>query len=210
VNRASQALVVVALVLVAQEYGGDAPQFYALFPNGDRFSAMSWWAGSKVLGYLVVPLLVLAAWRVRGFGLGWGETGRHWKIYVALYLIVLPVVWLASRTPAFSSVYPFYRGPRQLEWELLYGATFVSLEFFFRGFALFTLEPVMGRIAIFVMMIPYTMIHFGKPLPEVVGAVAAGVVLGHLALRTRSIWGGTAVHLAVAWTMDALALYRSQ
>jgi membrane protease YdiL (CAAX protease family) len=122
----------------------------------------------------------------------------------------LPVVWIASRTEAFTSVYPFYRGPRQLSWELLYGLTFVSLEFFFRGFGVFALEPVMGRLAIFVMMIPYTMVHFQKPLPEVVGAVAAGIVLGHMALRTRSIWGGTAVHLAVAWTMDALALYQTR
>jgi membrane protease YdiL (CAAX protease family) len=52
------------------------------------------------------------------------------------------------------------------------------------------------------------MVHFGKPLPEVLGAVVAGLVLGAMALRTRSIWGGVAVHLGVAWTMDLLALWR--
>src|SRR5262249_40413394 len=110
---------------------------------------------------------------------------------------------------AFRATYPFYRGPHQLQWELWYGATFVSLEFFFRGFALFTLDRVMGRLAVFVMVVPYTMIHFGKPLPEVLGAVAAGLVLGHLALGTRWVWGGVAVHLGVAWTMDLLALYQN-
>jgi membrane protease YdiL (CAAX protease family) len=37
----------------------------------------------------------------------------------------------------------------------------------------------------------------------------AGIVLGTVALRTGSIWGGVLVHCAVAWSMDLLALYRT-
>ena len=38
----------------------------------------------------------------------------------------------------------------------------------------------MGSHAIFVMVVPYVMIHFGKPMLETVGAIIAGVVLGLL------------------------------
>jgi hypothetical protein len=31
-------------------------------------------------------------------------------------------------------------------------------------------------------------------------------VLGTLAMRTRSVWGGAAIHIAVALTMDLLAV----
>ena len=56
------------------------------------------------------------------------------------------------------------------------------------------------------MVIPYCMIHFHKPLPEVFGAIVAGIVLGWLALETRSLWGGVLLHVAVALSMDVAAL----
>src|SRR5690606_8230997 len=82
----------------------------------------------------------------------------------------------------------------------------VSLEFFFRGFMLKALAPRLGSSAIFVMVVPYCMIHFGKAMPETLGAIVAGLVLGTLAMRTRSIWGGVLLHIAVALTMDLLAV----
>ena len=58
------------------------------------------------------------------------------------------------------------------------------------------------------MTVPYCMIHFGKPMPETFGAIGAGVVLGFMSLKTRSIWLGAMLHVAVAWSMDAAALWR--
>src|SRR5690606_7929149 len=92
-----------------------------------------------------------------------------------------------------------------LGWWLLYGVQFFCVEFFFRGFMLFTLEERFGMSAVAVMIVPYCMIHFHKPLPEALGAIVAGIVLGWRALRTRSIWGGFLVHIAVAISMDALS-----
>jgi membrane protease YdiL (CAAX protease family) len=201
-RRAIVALLTVTLVLVAQEYlerGGRS-----LWPE---LNSLSLWTVSKLAGYLL-PLALVLAWR-GDHGLGLGDTRRHWKIYLTLYLAVLPLVVAASFGQGFRSTYPFHVGAHQLAWELVYGSTFVALEFFFRGFALFTLDRAIGKLSIFVLVVPYTMIHFGKPLPEVLGAVVAGVVLGYMALKTRSIWGGVAVHLGVAWTMDALALYHN-
>jgi membrane protease YdiL (CAAX protease family) len=57
-----------------------------------------------------------------------------------------------------------------------------------------------------MMLLPYVMIHFTKPILEALGAVFAGTVLALMSLRTRSIWGGVTIHVAVAWTMDALVL----
>jgi membrane protease YdiL (CAAX protease family) len=57
-----------------------------------------------------------------------------------------------------------------------------------------------------VMVVPYCMIHYGKPMPETLGAIVAGIVLGTLAMRTRSIWGGVLIHIAVAITMDMMAV----
>ena len=56
------------------------------------------------------------------------------------------------------------------------------------------------------MVGPYVMIHFPKPYLEACGALVAGVVLGSLSMKTRSIWAGFLVHATVAVLMDFLAL----
>ena len=66
-----------------------------------------------------------------------------------------------------------------------------------------------GFYSILVMTIPYCMIHFGKPLPETLAAIIAGVVLGVLSLKSNSIWLGVAIHFSVAITMDFCSLWQS-
>jgi membrane protease YdiL (CAAX protease family) len=50
------------------------------------------------------------------------------------------------------------------------------------------------------------MIHYGKPSLEAAGAIVAGIALGSLAMRTKSIYSGFLVHVTVALSMDLLAL----
>ena len=75
------------------------------------------------------------------------------------------------------------------------------------GWALYS-SPRVGVYAIFVMMVPYCMLHLTKPLPEALASVVGAVALGFMSLRTRSIWMGTAIHVTVAWSMDAASLWR--
>jgi membrane protease YdiL (CAAX protease family) len=93
-----------------------------------------------------------------------------------------------------------------LVWESLYAGQFVALEFFFRGFLVGGLSRSIGIFSIPVAVIPYMMIHFTKPWPEALASIVAGLVLGTLAWRTKSIWGGVCIHCAVAVSMDLLAL----
>lgn len=211
-------LLTVAGVLTLQEYLGGHDTYERLFPrDGSRYWELrgyAWWSGWRVLGYVLVPMAVLACLpgqRIRDYHLSFRGTWRHLWIYAALFAAVLPAVVIASHAPAFRSTYPFYRlANRSIEdlvmWELLYAAQFLSLEFFFRGFILQGLRPAMGANALFVMLVPYCMIHYGKPFPETIGAIGAGLILGTLAMRTRSIWGGVLIHVGVATTMDVLAL----
>jgi membrane protease YdiL (CAAX protease family) len=58
------------------------------------------------------------------------------------------------------------------------------------------------------MMLPYCMIHFTKPLPEACASIVAGLALGLMSLKTRSIWLGAALHITVALSMDLASLAR--
>ena len=58
------------------------------------------------------------------------------------------------------------------------------------------------------MTIPYCMIHFGKPMPEAIAAILAGIILGTLSLKSKNIWLGVLIHCSVALTMDLCSLWQ--
>jgi membrane protease YdiL (CAAX protease family) len=199
--------------------GGTLGAVAATIARGPYYelACYAYWGLACVVGYLVLPALVLRRLRpgepLSSFG--WSVAGLrgHGLTYLLLFLAVLPLVAVAAVRPDFLRIYPFYShaGRSLLDflcWEAIYAAQFVSLEFFFRGFLLQTLKRDLGAHAIFVAVVPYCMIHFSKPLPETLGAIVAGIVLGTLSLRTGSILGGVMLHVAVAVTMDVLALAR--
>ena len=68
----------------------------------------------------------------------------------------------------------------------------------------------MGSSVLLAMVVPYCMIHFGKPWAEALAAILAGVVLGTLSLKTRSIWSGFLIHVTVAVSMDLAALLQTR
>lgn len=211
-------LVVVAVSLSLQEYYGERTYFQKLFPYDAldpywSLKSFAWWSGWRFFGYVVLPavaILLMPGERIRDYYVSPRGFIKHLWIYVVLFLIVFPAVIMAAQTEAFYRTYPFYKFSNRsveefLMWEAMYAVQFLSLEFFFRGFMLRGLRSI-GANAIFVMIVPYCMIHFGKPFAETMGAIVAGTVLGTLAMRTRSIWGGVLIHVGVAVSMDLLAL----
>jgi membrane protease YdiL (CAAX protease family) len=212
-------LVVVAISLTLQEYFGQRLTYGKLFPPDPtneywQLGAFVWWSGWRVFGYIIIPMVVILLMpghRLRDYYISPRGFIKHLWIYVVLFLLILPAVIIAAQTGSFYRTYPFYKLANRSTfdlwaWEALYAVQFMALEFFFRGFILHSLGRLMGSKAIFVMIVPYCMIHYGKPFPETMGAIGAGIILGTLAMRTRSIWGGVVIHVAVAWTMDLLAL----
>jgi len=179
----------------------------------------AWWVGGVLLLWVVVPLVACAKAGIRPVELGasLGAMRGKWAPYAVLLCLMLPAVWWASAQPGFLQAYPMLKPHQAAVWGWpvlaifwgLYALQFVAVEFFFRGFLLFLLERRLGVGAVALSVVPYAMIHFHKPMAEALGAIVAGAVLGWLALRTRSIWGGVALHVGVALSMDAAALWRS-
>ena len=175
-----------------------------------------WWTSCHLLTFIVIPWLVIRIAfkeRMRTMGWRWNQVGEHWRGYLLLLSPILVFVVLVSTGEDFVNHYPFYRyaGRSWLDlllWELLYISQFIFLEFFFRGFMLNALRPAIGANAIWVMCVPYLMIHFPKLWLEAAGAILFGLFLGILALQSRSIWGGVLVHAGVALSMDIAALLR--
>ncbi|MGM0574532.1 MAG: CPBP family glutamic-type intramembrane protease [Myxococcota bacterium] len=194
---------------------------------GGRYSRVygfMYFSSCAVLFRTLLPFgLAWLLWRTRPGELGLFAPGnphdpavrRIWPVYLILFLGILPFVFGVAETEAFQNKYPMSRpmivgGVIAFEDFLVYQAfylfIFVSGEGFWRGIYTFGMERDFGLYALPLMAVPYVTAHFGKPLPETLGAIAAGVTLGWLALKHRSVWLGVALHYGVALSMDLLAI----
>jgi membrane protease YdiL (CAAX protease family) len=231
--RPMVALTLVAFVQTFQEYYG-RPDFYlrGIYGVIDRYTRAhpgsifnlhvydelymrAWWGLTRVGGYLL-PLAVWPLFFRRDSLLDFGLRGRgfraHAWIYALCVVVMVPILMLVSRLPDFADYYPMYKLAGRswfdfLAWDGIYLAQFFTLEIYFRGFWLRAMRTF-GSGAIFSMVVPYCMIHYGKPYHEAMAAVIAGVVLGSLSMKTRSIYAGFLVHATVAVLNDVLALSR--
>ncbi len=177
----------------------------------------SWWTGCHLIAFILLPLFIIKQFfkeSMRDFGWRWQQTHQHWIGYACLLTPILVFVYIASLGTEFVNHYPFYKLTHRsyadfIFWEILYLTQFVCLEFFFRGFMLQALRPALGANAIWIMCVPYMMIHLPKLWPEATGAILFGFFLGILAMQSRSIWGGVLVHAGIALSMDIAAMLRT-
>ena len=212
VDRRTATIVVTALVcLWAAQFSKD------LVPDHwTRLSEMCFWSATQIVFFGVVPLVVLRMIGVSPRDLGWRWTGSssHWRVYAALFAVAVPFVVIASTTAEFQDRYPLYEiaagqqgVARDLAiWWSFYLLQFVAVETFFRGVLAIGLAERFGEVAVLIATVPYLAIHFVKPAPEALASIVGGIVMGTLAVRTRSIWWGVALHVAVAAFMDVMSL----
>jgi hypothetical protein len=166
---------------------------------------------------LVLALMLFVLWRLfyrNETFFGFTANNFKWKPYLLMLVIMVPLVAAASTQPDFLAMYPklgdvetvltgresnwFYK----LLYELSYGTDFISVELFFRGFLVLAFVKIAGKDAILPMACYYCTIHFGKPLGECISSYFGGMLLGIVVYHTRSIFGGLAVHLGIAWLME--------
>lgn len=163
-----------------------------------------------------VPLWVFYRWidRQSSYFYGFRPDGTSLNMYGLMLLCMIPLIGWASFQHSFLETYPIYKGWGAAEtlkvpkwvtafiFEVCYGFDFVSTELLIRGFLIIGMAQILGRGAVLPMVAVYACIHFGKPLGETIGSVLGGYILGVLAYESRTIWGGVALHLGVAWLME--------
>jgi membrane protease YdiL (CAAX protease family) len=168
-----------------------------------------------LIGYVLLPMLAIRLLLRESpleYGLRLNDVFRHWRYYAIFGGVMAVMAILASFNSAFLNTYPFYHLAGRswtdlLLWELIYVLQFFCIEFFYRGFLLRTLEPAWGLVpAIWLQTVASTLVHLGKPLPEVLGAIPFGLLAGVLAVRGRSLWWPILLHLALGLATDVGSL----
>ena len=211
--------VVAMLVFVTCMQTGRPHQLAEFFPAFEQRipfdRGLAWHLYSQLvfcMTLLVIPATVLKLGlgrKLHACGLRFSGTGRGFVVALGLFVLLLPVLWLASRMQGFQDQYPKLRSAESdvavfCIYQAGYLVKWMAWEFFFRGFLLFGLRPRMGDFAVIVSTLAFVVAHIGKPGAEMVGSIVAGFVLCGLALRYRSIFPGVILHFLVAATMDLL------
>lgn len=168
----------------------------------------------NITGLLLVPMVCIMALPKEGPHLygWWRPRSEAWRTAAILYAVMTVPLWVASRRPEFMAYYPLrpeaaYSWPLFVYHEMSYGLYMLSWEFFFRGFLTFGLARRFGQTAsLLTQTLAFGVMHYGKPLPEMLGSFVAGYILGWLALRARSFYPGFALHWACSVTFDVLVI----
>ena len=172
------------------------------------------------LVYLILPLSYFILLKENKSCYGFTLKGFDYKPYVIMLILMLPLLIWASYQASFLEVYPRYT-PSNAEaylqvssyvtigcFEASYILQFIFLELFFRGFMVMEMEKHVGGLAVLPMVVVYAFIHFGKPMPETLGSIFGGFILGVLALKSRSVFGGICIHVGIALLMELLAYFQ--
>lgn len=201
-------------ILVAMVGGG---VLYYLFHFNQKPSTYEHYLIVNITALFWLPILLVLFTRQEpsAFGFGLGDAGRGARYAGLLFLGVLPALFFAARMDQFQTYYPIqHRAAHDLAYfgyyELTYGMYLFCWEFFFRGFLLFGLSRQIGSWSVFVQAVAFGIMHIGKPGPEVAASFAAGVILGIVALRTKSFLPCFALHWASAVTFDILVIAASR
>lgn len=189
-----------------------------------RFARKVLWRGKSFFTIFIPIMLFYYCYeRPRDEGRNWyGLTFRHtdFRPYGILLLVIVVGIGLASFLSDLSTYYPRYLysgGVRfadnhglsgwipMIIYEGVYGANFLNVELFFRGFLVIGFTRVLGGHAVLAMAGSYAFLHFGKPMTEAISSIFGGYLIGILAFYSQRIWGGVILHVALAWSMEFFA-----
>ncbi len=84
---------------------------------------------------------------------------------------------------------------------------FLGWEFLFRGFMLFGLRKKFREGSILIQMIPFALLHLGKPEVETISTIISGIIWGYICYRGNSFWSAYIMHLIINVSNKAFVIY---
>lgn len=184
-------------------------------PNVDLYEFAYWYVGDFITLFIIPAFIVKIIFKEKllDYGVKAGDFYTGIKLTIMFLAVMIPLIWLATSQLVFSLTYPLLDRARD-SWKIfiLYesGLLFYlfAWEFIWRGFMLFGLKEKFGYYAVIIQMIPFLILHNGKPPLETFGAILGGIALGILAYRTQSIYYCIVTHTGIMFCIDFFAALR--
>ncbi len=139
--------------------------------------------------YFFLPL-VLIRWNQQRSWSEYGLTLGRWRAGLALtlltWVLAAGIIGMSLRLDPSLKAY-YIRFPlRKSVWNNL--LDLIGWEFLFRGWLLFAYARAFGPgPALLLQMVPFAILHLGKPALETFSTLFGGIWLGFMAWRSRSV-----------------------
>ena len=152
-----------------------------------------------LLFYASLPILTIILFLRRnpldfGFRLG---NWRVWRFYVIITCIVaLPILFAASRIDSLDTYYSLHDFDI-VSYCLKIAVYLTAWEFLYRGYLLFGLKRKFKDASILIQMVPFVLMHLGKPELETLSTIPIGIYLGFVAYRGGSFWPAVIIHIFI-------------
>jgi len=153
---------------------------------------------SSLIYFAILPILTIVILRRNplDFGLRFGNF-KVWRFHViASFIIALPILYIASHSSRLAAYYAIQQFDA-VKYSLETIVYLLAWEFLFRGFLLFGLKEKLKESSILVQMVPFVLLHFGKPEIETISTIIMGIYLGYVAYRGNSYWPAFIIHLFI-------------
>ncbi|MCJ7515430.1 MAG: CPBP family intramembrane metalloprotease [Dehalococcoidia bacterium] len=170
-----------------------------LFLTLDRYHPIgpSW--VSSLIYFAVLPVITITVILRRNpldFGIRLGNF-KAWSFYVVVtFIVALPILYIASRS-SFLAAYYIVPQFNVVKYSIETTVYLFAWEFLFRGFLLFGLKNKLKESSILVQMVPFVLLHFGKPEIETISTILTGIYFGYVAYRGNSYWPAFIIHLFI-------------
>jgi len=212
----------VALITFLSMHYASPNFFRRIFDTSDdKFYSTLYWFSADGFLMIVIPLILIPLvlkGKPSEYGFRIGDYKFGLKSSLLFLVVMIPVIWIASGSESFARAYPqggpFVRENIEvlLYYEMFVGFYMLAWEFFWRGYMLFGLKEKFGYYAIFIQMIPFFILHRGKPEIETFASIFAGLILGVQAWRANSFIYCFLVHWGIMIFIDVISVlrYKSQ
>lgn len=195
-----------------------SPSFYYDHFGRDKFdSRIYWFLADGIIMFFIPVILIKYVLKenLKDYGFTLGDKKFGIATSLLFLAVMMIVVLIVSGSKDFLAAYP-QGGKRVSESAgnfVLYETSILiymlGWEFFWRGFMLFGLKPKFGYYSVFIQMIPFFILHKGKPELELFASIFAGIILGLQALRSGSFIYCWILHWLVMIAIDSLSILRS-
>lgn len=164
---------------------------------------------NHMLYYFVLPILSIAVVLRRNpldFGLRLGHA-RIWGFHLLVSLPVIFVIVYLMTSSADVQRYYHVKHFNPIGYIIDVGVRLFAWEFLFRGFMLFGLKDRMKENAILVQMVPFALLHMGKPASETFSCIISGIYFGYVCYRGNAFWPAYIIHLFINYSIKFLVVY---
>jgi uncharacterized protein len=203
------------IIFISMVYA--TPMFYYEHFGRDKLMSRIYWLltdGLIMFVLSVFSIKIVLKGKLSDYGFKLGDKKFGFITSLLFFLVMLPIVWIVSSSESFANAYPL--GGSELKsnvvlfilYELCLLIYMLGWEFLWRGYMLFGLKVKLGYYAIFIQMIPFFILHRGKPELELFASIIAGLILGIQALRSNSFFYCWLLHSCVMISIDTISIIR--